>query len=263
MADAPIKTRTVKAVSRLAGISVRTLHHYDEFGILKPAETSKSGYRLYSNSDLERLQEILFFRELGFSLKEIKSILDNPGYDRKQALESHKKILQEKKRHTEKLISLVEKTLVYIEEGNSMKKNDMFDGFDDSKLEEYKEEAKERWGHTEAYKESQRRTSKFTKEDWGRIKAEIDDIFQTLGDLMGQGKNPSDEEVQHQIERWYNHINGTYYSCPIEMFRGLADMYIDDPRFTATYDKIRPGLAALKRDAMHVFCDRMSEKPSE
>jgi DNA-binding transcriptional MerR regulator len=263
MADAPIKTCTVKDVSRMAGISVRTLHHYDEFGILKPAQTSKSGYRLYSDLDLERLQEILFFKELGFSLKEIKSILDNPGYDRKQALQSHKKILQEKKRHMEKLISLVEKTLASMEEGSRMKNNDMFDGFDDSKLEEYKKEAKERWGHTEAYKESERRTSKYTKEDWDRIKAEVEDMFKTLGDLMGQGKEPADDEVQQQIKRWYDHINGTYYSCPIEMFRCLGDMYVDDPRFTATYDKIRPGLAVFKRDAMHIFCDRMSEKTAE
>jgi ElaB/YqjD/DUF883 family membrane-anchored ribosome-binding protein len=127
----------------------------------------------------------------------------------------------------------------------------------------YKQDAKERWGHTEAYKESERRTAKFTKEDWDRIKAEIDDIFKTLGDLMEQGKEPSDDEVQQQIKRWYDHINETYYSCPVEMFRCLADMYVDDPRFTATYDKIRPGLAVFKRDAMRVFCDRMSEKTSK
>jgi DNA-binding transcriptional MerR regulator len=252
-------THTVKAVSNFAGVSIRTLHHYDEFGLLKPAETSRSGYRLYSDSDLERLQEILFFKELGFTLKEIKHIIDSPGYDRKQALNAHKKLLLEKKMRIEDLIGLVGKTLSSMEGDTNMKSDEMFDGFDNAKIEEYRKEAKERWGHTEAYRESERKTQKYTKDDWDEIQAENSDIFSSLAILMGEGKSPADAEVQEQIERWFKQINERFYTCTPEIFRGLADIYVGDKRFAKTYDKFRPGLAEFKRDAMHIYCDRIAK----
>ncbi|HZD58920.1 MAG TPA: MerR family transcriptional regulator [Anaerolineae bacterium] len=248
---------TVKAVADFAGISIRTLHHYDDIGLLKPAGTSPSGYRLYSNSDLERLQEILFFKELGFGLQEIKDIMDSPSYDRKQALHSHKRILIEKKKRLEDLIGLVEKTLTTMERKIGMKNEEMFDGFDDAKIEEYKREARERWGHSEAFMESERRTAKYTKADWDEIKAESGDIITKLAALMDEGKSPADDEVQEQIERWFKHINDRFYACTPEVFRGLGDMYVADKRFTEFYDKVRPGLAEFKRDAMHAYCDKL------
>ncbi len=250
---------TVKTVADIAGVSVRTLHHYDDIGLLKPAGTSRSGYRLYSDSDLERLQEVLFFKELGFGLQEIKGIMDSPGYDRKQALHSHKQILLEKKRRLEDIIGLVEKTLTTLERKVGMDNKEMFDGFDDAKIEEYKKEAKERWGHTDAYKESERKTSKYTKADWDEIKAESSDIDAKLAALMDEGKSPADDDVQKQIMRWFRHINDRFYTCTPEIFRGLGEMYVQDKRFTANYDKIRPGLAGFKRDAMHVYCDKLSK----
>lgn len=136
--------------------------------------------------------------------------------------------------------------------------NELFDGFDDAKIEEYKKEAKERWGETDAFKESERRTSKYNKTDWDEIGAESGDIFTKLAALMDEGKTAADDEVQEQIGRWFKHINDRFYACTPEIFRGLADMYVADQRFTATYDKIRPGLAQFKRDAMHIYCDALS-----
>lgn len=248
---------TVKAVAGFAGVSIRTLHHYDEIGLLEPAGTSRSRYRLYSDSDLERLQEILFFKELGFGLQEIKAIMDGPGYDRGQALRSHKRILLEKRKRLDDLISLVEKTLTTIERKTTMKNDELFDGFDDAKIQEYKKEAKERWGETDAYKESERKTSKYTKADWDEIKAESGDIMTRLAALMDAGKTPADDEVQEQIGRWFKHINDRFYACTPEIFRGLGDGYVADKRFTDFYDKVRPGLGAFKRVAMHIYSDNI------
>lgn len=138
-----------------------------------------------------------------------------------------------------------------------MKNDELFDGFDDAKIEEYKKEAKERWGQTDAYKESERKTSKYNKADWDEIKAESGDIFTKLAALMAEGKSPADDEIQEQIERWFNHINDRFYTCTPQIFRGLGDGYLADKRFTEFYDKVRPGLAGFKRDAMHIYCDRL------
>jgi DNA-binding transcriptional MerR regulator len=256
-AGGDIVAYTVKAVAEFAGVSIRAIHHYDKIGLLVPAGTSPSGYRLYSESNLERLQEILFFKELGFGLQEIKTIMDGAGYDRKEALRSHKQILFEKKKRLDNLIGLVEKTLATMERKATMSNDELFDGFDDAKIEEYKKEAKERWGETDAFKESERKTSKYGKADWDEIKVESGDIFTKLAALMAEGKSPADDAVQEQIGRWFKHINDRFYACTPEIFRGLADMYVGDARFTATYDKVRPGLAQFKRDAMHIYCDNI------
>lgn len=251
---------TVKSVSDFAGISIRALHHYDEFGLFKPSSVSPSGYRLYSDADLKRLQEILFFRELGFALKEIKNILDSPDYDREQALHSHRIMLLGKKKRIEGLIDLVNNTLATKEVVIGMKNEEMFDGFDDTKIEDYKREAREKWGNTNVYKESELRTSKYSKADWDEIKVKSNDIFNSLAILMEEGRKPADSGVQEQIDRWFTLINEKYYACTPEVFRSLADMYVTDKRFMKTYDSIRPGLAEFKRVAMHVYCNNLQAK---
>ncbi len=193
---------------------------------------------------------------------EIKAILDSPGYDRKEALKSHKRMLLEKKKRLEELIGLVEKTLTNLDGRTQMSNEQMFEGFDDQKIEEYKKEAKERWGHSEAFKESERRTAKYTKADWDEIKAEAKDITLKLADLMTEGKDPADDAVQEQVGRWFKHINDRFYTCSPEIFRGLATGYVEDKRFTATYDSVRPGLAEFKSKAMHIFCDRLGAGPA-
>jgi DNA-binding transcriptional MerR regulator len=248
---------TVKAVAELAGITVRALHHYDRLGVLKPATATSSGYRLYTEADLERLQQVLFFRELGFGLKEIKAIVDNPGFDRGEALRSHRRLLMEKQQRLERLIRSVDRTIDSMEREIPMDEQKMFEGFDEAKLEEYRKEARARWG-SEKVDESDRRTSKYTKEDWAEIRAESEAISLGLAALMD--RDPADPEVQALVERHYRQINERFYNCSLEIYRGLGDLYIDDARFTANYERIKPGLAQFMRAAMHAFCDRQTAK---
>lgn len=245
----------IKKVAEIAGVSVRTLHYYDNIGLLKPAKTNEAGYRLYSTNDLARLQEILFFKELGFGLGEIKEILDKPGYDRREALLTHKQILREKNLRTVRLIRAVDKTLESMERGSIMSNEDMFGAFDEATIEEYKKEARERWGDTEAYKESERRTEKYSKADWERINAISGDIFQSIADLMEAEKEPSDSEVQAATKKWFEHINDSFYTCTPEIFKGLADGYVRDKRFTNNIDRLRPGLAVFLSRAMKIYAD--------
>lgn len=246
---------TVKAVADLAGISIRALHHYDQIGLLKPAGQSASGYRLYSQQDLERLQQILFFRELGFGLKEIREIIDSPDFDRRKALLAHRAALQQRRERIDRLIHTIDRTLESIEKEDApMTREEMkqlFDGFDPS---EYEDEARQRWGGGREFAESMERTRKYTRADWEKIKAEAGEIYGNIANLMD--RDPGDEAVQEWVGRWHEHINKWYYSCSLEVFRGLGEMYVQDERFTKNIDKTRPGLARFLRDAMQIYCDR-------
>lgn len=218
-------------------------------------QTSAAGYRLYTNTDLERLQQILFFRELGFSLNEIKEILDRPNFDRRQALLDHRLLLLERRSRLERLVQSVHRTLEAMERGSQMDVKDMFDGFDPVK---YEEEARQRWGHTKAYQESAKRTKSYTKEDWAAIRRETSEIMQGIASLMD--RDASDPEVQGWVRRHHQQINERFYTCPPEMYRGLGDMYVQDERFTANYEKVRPGLARFMQAAIHAYCDMLEGK---
>lgn len=246
---------TVKAVADLASVSVRTLHHYDHIGLLKPASVSPAGYRLYTDADMERLQQILFFRELGFALGETKAILASPNFDRKQALREHRRLLLEKQRRPQRLIQSVDRTIDTdtMERGVTMAQESRFEGFDESKLEEYKQEARARWGKEAT--EGERRTAKYTKADWDAIKAEGGAINEALAALID--RDPADPEVQQWLERWFRLINEGFYTCTLEIFRGLGSGYVEDERFAAFYENIRPGLAKFMRDAMHAYRDKL------
>ena len=246
---------TVQVVASMAGISIRTLHHYDKIGLLKPANKSAAGYRLYSEQNLEKLQQILFFRELGFGLQEIKSIIEQPGYDRTHALRSHRQLLVEKRKRIGQLIKTIDSTIDALEGGSQMETKDRFDGFDESKIEEHKQEARERWGHTKAYRESEEKTAHYSKADWKKIFAESGDIYGRVAELMIAGKDPGDSEVQAQAGQWFDHITTNFYSCTPEIFRGLAQGYVEDARFTANIDKVEPGLAAFLSRAMRIYAD--------
>ena len=245
----------VKTIADIAGVSVRLLHHYDEIGLLKPHEVSNAGYRLYSDSDLERLQQILFFRELDFPLRDSKRIMSSPNYDTAAALNEHRHLLIEKRGRLERLIATVEESICSLEGGSKMSKDEMFQAFDEAKIEQYKEEIREKYG-SEALDESERRTSKYNKRDWDDIQAEAADINENIAALMD--KDPGDPQVQAQIGRWYKHINDRFYTCTPEIFRGLGQLYVDDKRFTAFYEKIKPGMAGFMREAMRIYSDSIS-----
>ena len=242
---------TVKAVAALAGVSVRTLHHYDAIGLVHPDARTEAGYRIYSRSDLERLQQVLFFKELGLGLDEIREILARPGFDRRQALLDHRELLCSRKDRIERLIRAVDRTIASMEEGNALDEKVMFDGFDAG---QYEEEVRRRWGHTAAYKESRERTQGYTQADWDVILKEQTGILRGIAALAD--RRPDDPEVVAAIQRMHTFINDRFYLCPVEMFRGLGDLAVDDGRFTETYEKLQPGLAAFYQKAVHAYCDQ-------
>ncbi|MBI4320696.1 MAG: MerR family transcriptional regulator [Chloroflexi bacterium] len=245
---------TIKKVADLAGLTVRALHHYDHVGLLRPAAQNEAGYRLYAEEDLERLQQILFFRELGFSLRDIKAIVDSPDFDRKEALMAHRKSLREQQERLAKLVASVERTIEALERGTSMDEKEMFDGFDRAKMEEYREEARARWG-AERVDESYRRVAKLSKVEWEAVEAETEAINKNLAALMDC--DPADPAVQQWIGRWFQLIDERYYDCTPETFRGLGELYVSDSRFTAFYERYRPGLAEFVRAAMAIYADEM------
>jgi MerR family transcriptional regulator, thiopeptide resistance regulator len=245
--------RTVSQVADVAGVSVRTLHHYDRIGLLTPSDRTSAGYRLYTPQDLERLQQVLLFKELGFGLDDIRRIMNEPGFDRIEALAAQRTLLQMKSQRIGDMLGAVEKALDAAEKGIAMDEKDMFEVFGDFDPKQYEDEARERWGQTEAYKESARRVAKMTKEDWIRIKAEGEAIEAGLAQAMAEGKPVDDPEVQALVERHWSQIDSNFYPCSLEVYEGLADMYVADPRFTAHYDERAEGLAAYVHDAMKAW----------
>ena len=248
-------TYTIGKVAHMAHVSVRTLHYYDTIGLLNPSYETASGYRLYADGELELLQQVLFFRSLGFPLAQIKAIVQSPTFDRRKSLEAQRTALLERRRTVEALLAVVDHTIEALNKGETMDKKEMFDAFDERALEEhrtkYADEAEQRWGTTDAYTESQKRTSKYTKEDWKRIQQEAGQIDADMAALMDQ--KATDPEVQDVVRRKHEHLNHNFYMCSVEMLAGLSEMWVSDARFTATYDKIKPGLAQFWHDAVQVY----------
>ena len=236
----------VKEVAELVGISVRTLHYYDEIGLLTPDETTEAGYRVYSESNLEDLQQILFFKELGFPLKKIKEIIDSPTFERQGALELQHKMLLEKKSRIEKMIGTIEKTIQHSKGERLMSNQEKFEGFDFSRN-PYEQEARERWGD-QAVDEANEKAKNMSD-----FEEKFNEIYRHLATL--RHLSPDSEEAQEGIDEWYQFLNkmGNY---SLEAFKGLGQMYVDDERFTKNIDKFGEGLAAFMRDAMAVYADR-------
>lgn len=188
--------------------------------------------------------------------------MDSPGFDKKEALKSHKDLLLKKKERLEKIINTVSNTIKSIEGEIDMSKKDMFEGFDMTEIERHKEkyakETEEKYGNTDAYKESQKKTSSYDKNDWAIIQNEADEIYKKIGSNMDKG--PEDNEVQELVEEWRNHITKYYYNCTPEIFRGLGDMYVYDEKFTENIDKYGKGLAKFLRDAMNIYCDNLENR---
>ncbi len=247
---------TVSQLAKLAGVSVRTLHHYDEIDLVRPSARSEAGDRLDEHADLERLQQVLFFRELGFPLEEIGRIVRSPEFDVRSALLMQRELLREKAERIAQLRRAVEAALDAVEKGKAMTKEEMFEVFGDFDPSAHEAEAKERWGDTDAYKESARRTSKYGKREWQQIKSEAEQITRRLAEVMESGKPPASREAMDAVEAHRRHIDKWFYPCSKEMQRGLGEMYVADPRFSATYDRIRPGLSEFVRDAIRANAER-------
>lgn len=233
--------KTVKEVSRITGVSVRTLHHYDAIGLFRPTQVTESGYRLYDDAALQRLQTILFFRELEFPLQEIKDILDTPNFDPREALADQIHLLELRKQHLENLIAHARK----IHKTGVIDLN--FKPFDKTEVDAYAAEAKAKWGNTEAYAECE-------KKNPGQQQA--DGLMAVLAEF-GAVKNtdPASAEVQEKVAKLQNYISRNYYNCTGPILSGLGQMYVADERFKANIDQAGgEGTAAFVSKAIEIYC---------
>jgi DNA-binding transcriptional MerR regulator len=245
----------VGEVARLAHVTVRTLHHYDEIGLLVPSGRSEAGYRRYSESDLVRLQQILLFRELGFTLEAIQRMVDDAAFDRRHALQAQRAMLIEQRSRTDAILRGVDRALAEMKGERTMSTEEMFEGFEDFNR-RYEDEVKERWGKTDAYQESMRRTKGYTKEDWKRFKSENEAQAKRWIEAKAAGLPPSSAQAMDLAEAARLQIDKWFYPCAPEMHRKLADMYEADARFTATYEKMAPGMCAYVAAAIRANADR-------
>jgi len=238
---------TVNEVSKRTGVSVRTLHYYDQIGLLHPCEVTQSHYRLYDDTTLERLQHILLFRELEFPLKEIKEILDCSSFDRNKALEQQIKLLQLKKEHLDNLIDLALGIKMI-----GVKKLD-FKAFDTSKIDEYAAEAKASWGQTDAYKEFKEKTNNYSKDDMGNVTTMLMQNFVEFGKLLKE--SPESQVAQNQVKTLQNTITANFYNCTNKILSGLGQMYTSDGRFVENIDNAGgKGTAEFVRKAIEYYC---------
>lgn len=241
--------RTVHEVGRLTGVSVRTLHHYDAIGLLKPSSVTDAGYRLYDGKALERLQNILLFRELQFPLKEIKAILDNPDFDPKEALAQQIQLLELRRKHIEDLISLARE----IQKGGTDQMD--FHVFQKTEINQYAEEVKARWGAAEAYAEYEEKMKGKTEQEMEAAVNKMMELFMELGRL--QKHAPDDDAVQEKIGELQAFITEHYYHCTDEILHGLGEMYVDDERMKRKIDKAGgEGTAEFAKKAIDSYYSR-------
>lgn len=238
--------KTVKEVSVLTGVSVRTLHHYDAIGLLKPARITEAGYRLYDDPDLQRLQTILLLRQLQFPLKEIKDILDAPGFDPVAALEQQIKLLELRREQLDKLIAHARQ--LQQNGGNLMK----FDAFDNSKIDAYAAEAKAKWGKTDAYKEFEQKTQGQSKDQQRSTGDALMAIFAEIGEV--KHLSPESAEAQALIQKLQDFITAHYYTCTPQILKGLGMMYIAGDSMTENINKAGgEGTAEFAHKAIEYF----------
>jgi DNA-binding transcriptional MerR regulator len=251
------RTYRVGEVSDLAGVSVRTLHHYDELGLLAPSSRSAAGHRVYTDRDLERLQRILTYRTLELPLEDIAALLDGDA-DPLDQLRLQHEALTARRDHLDALLRVLEHTMEARQMDIDLTPEELLEVFGDHDPHEHEAEVEERWGDTDAYRESARRAGAYTADDWRRLRAESDELTTRWVAALTAGE-PADgpvaiglaEEARLQIDRWF-------YPLSHEGHRALADMYVADPRFTATYERQAEGMARYVHDAIHANADRQA-----
>jgi DNA-binding transcriptional MerR regulator len=241
---------TVGRVAEIAGVTVRTLHHYDEIGLLCPQDRSSAGHRRYEEADLERLQQILLYRELGFTLEEIAAILDDPDVEARMHLRRQHRLLQDRIARLQEMAAAVEYMLEAQKMGMNLTPEEKFEVFGDFDPDAYAEEVEQRWGDTDAYRESARRTGRYTKEDWQRIQGETGDLMARWREAFDRGVDAQSQAAMDLAEEHRQQITKHFYECTLEIHTGLAEMYIADERFTKYYDDQREGLARYVHDAI-------------
>ncbi len=247
---------TVRQVAEMAGVTVRTLHHYDALGLLTPSARSAAGYRLYGEADLLRLQQILFFRELGFPLEQIRAILEDPHFDQARALEGHREMLALERDRLARLIATVDKTLAKLREDNmGMTDEELYAGFSQEQIERYKREAREKYGE-QIVEESERRVKQMSKGHWEAINAEGEDATRKLAALHQAGRAPDDPDAQAQVARHFKWVTN-FWQPDAESYAGLGRLYAENDEFRAHYEKYAPDLADFMAAAMSYYAERV------
>ena len=248
---------SVKQVAKLSGVTVRALHHYDQIGLLKPAMRSEKKYRYYDEQNLLRLQQIMFYRELDFSLEDIHDILDDPDFDTLEALQNHRERLIQKQQNMATLIQTVDRTLESLEWDHQMTLKDkgLYEGFDQEKVDRWNKEADEKYD-PEKVAESQRNIGKMSKGQFKDIQKEGDRVTLAISERMDQ--DASAPEVQGLIREHHAWIEN-FYTCPAVMYKGLGQLYVENSEFTAFYEKFKPGLAAFMCEVMGYYADKTLE----
>jgi DNA-binding transcriptional MerR regulator len=247
---------TVKQLADAAGVSPRTLHYYDEIGLLTPDAYGENGYRYYGEAALLRLQQILFFKELDFNLTDIKATIDRPGFDTLQALRAHRQSLQERRGRLSRLIETVDKTILHMKGELKMAEREFYQGFSEEKQKEYEEEIRRRYGDKEL-KQSRERWGSYGPQEKQKIQDEFDRIVKELRDRMGEGHDGP--EVQARVKELHAWV-GSFYDCTLEVFEGLGHMYNENPDFRMMYEmKYGPGVSAFLEKAIVYYCEQQRQ----
>jgi len=240
---------TVKQLSDLAGVTIRTLHYYDEIGLLKPSSHGENGYRYYGDESLLHLQQILFYRQLDLPLDQVKQIMESPDFDLMSALESHRKELLKRIAQMERLIATVDDTILHLEGKKEMSKKQLFEAFSDEQQAEYEKEAMQMYDPA-TVKAANKKWKNYTAAEKQDIQDEGNAVYEVI--LQAMPKGASSPEAQAGVERWRRHLE--YFWVPTEdQLLGLVDLYNTDPRFKANFDKIDPNLAGFMREAVKVY----------
>ena len=241
----------IKEFAKLCGVSVRTLHYYDEIGLLKPAFVDEqNSYRFYDEKSLMRIQEILFFKELDFPLKSISEILSSPDYDKQKALKEQRKLLILKKQRLERIIDALD---------NAQKGKITMNAFDnndyDTARKQYEAETKERYGKTDAYKEHEQKTASYSKDKWQQVNDGLNAVLAQFAECLQNGQTPDSDEAQSIVKNLQNYITENFYTCTNEILKGLGQMYVADERFKENIDKHFEGTAQFISKSIEIYCE--------
>lgn len=251
---------TVGQLAELLGVTVRTLHHYDEIGLLAPSGRSVAGYRLYTGADVMRLQQVVVYRRLGFALEEIALLLDDPDADVAEHLRRQRVAVMSRLDEMRGLVVAIDRALENEMSDKLATVQDLKELFGDS-FDDYQEEAQQRWGDTDAWQQSRQRTKSYTKADWAEVKVETDELNSAFVQAFWSGEPPTSEAAMDAAEAHREHIDRRFYECDHTSHKGLADLYVSDSRYTANYDESleAPGLAQYVHDAMYANAARYAD----
>jgi DNA-binding transcriptional MerR regulator len=248
---------SVGRLAELAGVTVRTLHHYDEIGLVRPSARTRAGYRAYAPGDAERLRLVLTYRRLGFGLREVAELVSDPDADAVAHLRRQRGLLLSRRAQADAMITAIDRELEARAMGMNLTPQEQLEVFGTDKAGgEWADEAERRWGGTDAYQQSRRRAAGYRKDDWARIRAEAGAVTRALAAALRAGLPADGAEATGLAERHRQHVSRHFYDCGYAAHRGLAGLYAGDPRFAAHYDGIEPGLARYVRDAIVANADR-------